>query len=184
MEKSRGHAVALHQAHGAGIAVRQDGLCCVATARHDSLQPRRNIAQRGVPTHGYKLSAALWAAALEWPQHPFGVVAALGIAGHLGTQSTGGLGMRRVALHLDGHAERHSGQQGTGVRAIVRAGAEYLVAAGLCLCSAVVAAVNQGVGVCHGLIQLCRPQGLAGFLASNAVYWPAFGSPGNFALDS
>ena len=109
VEKSRRHAVALHQAHGAGIAVGQDGLCGVATARHDGLQPRRNIAQRGVPTHGYKLSAALWAAALEWPQHPFGVVAALGVAGHLGTQSTCGLGMRRVTLHLDGHAERDGG---------------------------------------------------------------------------
>jgi len=52
------------------------------------------------------------------------------------------------------------------------------------LCSAVVAAMNQDVGGCHGLIQLCRPQGLAGFLASNAVDWPAWGSPGNFALDS
>ena len=49
------------------------------------------------------------------------VVGTFGVFSHLGTQGAVGMGMRRVAVHFDGHATLHVGQQRAGVGAVVRA---------------------------------------------------------------
>ena len=120
VEEARGHAVALYQAHGAGVAVGQDGL---GVARRDVAQARGNVVQGFVPAHFHKLAAALGTAALERFEQTLRVVGALGVARDLGAEYAPGLRVRRVAVHLDGHAVLHAGDQGAGVRAIVRAGA-------------------------------------------------------------
>ena len=122
VEKARCHRLPLQQAHGAGVAVRQDGL---RIARRDGLQPLRNVAQRLVPAHALELAAALGAGALHREQHPLGVLHPLRVAGDLGAQRAVGGRVVRVALDADhpvvGHGDAHS----AGVGAVVRAGAAH-----------------------------------------------------------
>jgi len=119
VEEARGHALALHHAHGAGVAVGQDGL---GGARRDLAQPRGDVVQRLVPRHLHELAAALGPDALERPEHALGVLRAFGVARHLGAQRAVGGGMVGIALQpddlvaLDGDAHR------AGVRTVVRAG--------------------------------------------------------------
>ena len=126
MKEACGHALALHQSHGAGVAIGQDGLRAVGAIRSDGLEASRNIAQRCFPTNGLKLARAFGSDALERLQDAIPVVSALGVARHLGTQCATGVRMLRVATHLDGNAVAHRGQQRTGVGAVVRAGAQDL----------------------------------------------------------
>ena len=122
VEEARGHAVALHQAHGAGVAVGQDGL---RVARGDGLQPGGDGVERLVPADGLEAAAALGAHAAQRLQHALAVIRALGIARHLGAQRA----MRGRVLGVTGHADDaatlHRDLQRTGVGAVVRACALY-----------------------------------------------------------
>ena len=116
IEKARGDALALHQAHGACVAVGQDGFGCTL---RDSGQPAGNVVQRGIPTHPLKLARAFGAHAFEWVQHALRVVAALGITRYFSTQGPVGVAVVWVALHLDSHAILHCGDQGAGIGAVM-----------------------------------------------------------------
>ena len=123
VEKPSRHAFALNLAHGAGIAVGQDGF---GIARRNNFEARCNVAERRVPAHRLELAAAFGADALEGLQQPLGMVGALGVARNLVAQHAAGLGMIRVALHPGCDAVFHGGQQGAGVGAVMRAGAAHL----------------------------------------------------------
>ena len=128
VKEARRHALALHQAHGAGVAVGQDGL---RVARRDRAQALGNGVERLVPGDGGELAAALGAAAFQRLQQPIRVVGALGVLGHLGAEYAVGQRVGRVALHFDRAAVLHGGHQGTGVGAVVRAGAAHQYRLGL-----------------------------------------------------
>ena len=124
VEETAVHALALHHAHGASVAVGQDGF---GRAGRNRLQALRNIGQGFVPADGRELAAALGARALERGEHPLRVVRALGVLADLGAQHAVGVGVGGVALHACGHAVLvHGGQQRAGVGAVVRAGAADL----------------------------------------------------------
>ena len=149
VEEAPVHALALHQAHGARVAVGLDGL---RVARGDPTQARGDVRQRLVPGHGRELAAALGAAALEGGEDALGVVGALGVFGHLGAEHAAGLRVRRVALHARGHAVLHGGEQGAGVGAVVWAGAAHLASGG---CAGVLI-VEHGVMVIKAKAARCR----------------------------
>ena len=121
IEKTHGDGLALHHAHGAGVAVGEDAL---RVARCNALEFGGDGVQGFVPTHPHELTAALGTAALQGMQHPLGVVGALGVARHLGAQDAIGERVVRVALHLHRHAVLHGGQQRTGVGTVVGASAQ------------------------------------------------------------
>jgi len=114
------HAFALHQPHGAGVAVGQDGL---RVAPGNVAEPGRDVGQRRIPAYRLKLARAFGADAFEWLQDALWVVSALGVARHLGTQRAIGVRVCRVAMYLDRHAVFHGRQQRAGVGAVMRAGA-------------------------------------------------------------
>ena len=122
VEEARGHALALHLAHGAGIAVGQDGL---RVARRDGVQPAGDVIQRLVPADGFEPAAAFGADPLERGEDAVRVVAALGVARDLGAQRPVGGAVVGIALHPHGHAVLDRGQQGTGVGAVMRTGAAH-----------------------------------------------------------
>ena len=119
VEKAPVHALALHQAHGAGIAVGQDGL---RVGLGDAVQPGADIGQRIVPAHRLKLAAALGPHPLHRLQHPVGMVAALGVFADLGAKHAAGVRMQGVAADLGGYAIDHRGDQRAGVGAVMGAG--------------------------------------------------------------
>ncbi|MNV98985.1 hypothetical protein D3C71_1942990 [compost metagenome] len=88
MEKAPVHAFGLHKAHGARVAVRQNGL---RVARGNRVQSGRNIRKRLVPTHWLEPAAPLGPHALERLEHTALVVGALGVLAHLGAQHAVGL---------------------------------------------------------------------------------------------
>jgi hypothetical protein len=123
VEEARCHALALHQAHGAGIAVGQYrfGLAC-----GNGVEARGDVAQRFAPTPtGSKRPAPLGPHPLERLKNALGVVGSLGVARHLGAQHAARVGVVRIALHTDGAALLHRGQQCAGIGAIVGAGAAH-----------------------------------------------------------
>ncbi len=63
VEEARGHALALQQAHRAGVAVGHDRL---GVSRGDRHQSRRDVGQRLVPAHADEFAAPLAPDALEW----------------------------------------------------------------------------------------------------------------------
>ena len=101
MEKPRCHAFGLHQAHGAGITVRNNRL---RVAPGNVLQACGNIGERCLPADRLELAGSLGAAAFEWLQHTLRMVGSLGIAGDFGAQHAACLGMGRIALHPHGNA--------------------------------------------------------------------------------
>ena len=117
--EARGHALALHQAHRAGIAVGQDRL---GVARGDGLQTRRDIGKRFVPAHRHEAPFTLLADAPQRRQHAFRVIGALGIAADLGAQHAMRGGVLGVAGHAGDAATLHGDLQRAGVGAVVRAG--------------------------------------------------------------
>ena len=123
VKKAPIHRFALHQPHGAGVAVGQDGLC---VARGDGFQPRGDFIQRRIPRDRLEAPFALGAHAAQRRQDALGVVRALGVARHFGTQHAVGRRVRRVAAHAHGAAVVHRGDQAAGVGAVVRAGADDL----------------------------------------------------------
>ena len=125
VEEAPVHALALHQAHGAGVAVRHDGF---GVACGNLGQARGDVGQGFVPADLRELAAAFGAAALERREDAVLVVSALRVFGDLGAEHAAGLRVRRIALHAHGHAVLHRGQQGAGVRAVVRTGAAHGVA--------------------------------------------------------
>ena len=123
VKKAPIHRFALHQAHGAGVAVGQDGL---RLARGNGAQPRGDLIQRRAPRDRLEAPLALGAHAAQRRQDALGVVRALGVARHFGTQHAVGRRVRRVAAHAHGAAVVHRGDQAAGVGAVVRAGADDL----------------------------------------------------------
>ncbi len=122
VEEAVVHALALHQAHGAGKAVGQDGF---GLARGNRRQARGDVLQRLVPGHRCKLAAALGAGALERGEDALGVVRALGVTRDLGAQHAARGRVRGVALHAHGAPVLHGGQQRAGIRAVVGTGAAH-----------------------------------------------------------
>ena len=120
MKKAPVHALALYQSHGASVAIGQHGL---AAAAGNAVQALGDIGQGFIPAHGFKLAAALGAAALERGQQALGVVAALGVFADLAAQHAAGVWVGGVALYLDGNAALYRGNQRAGVGAVMRAGA-------------------------------------------------------------
>ncbi|MPM26104.1 hypothetical protein SDC9_72605 [bioreactor metagenome] len=114
------HALALHHAHGACVAVGQHRL---GVAPRDGVQARRDVCQRFVPRHGDELAASLGAHALERREHTLGVIGALGVFADFGTQHAAGEAVIGVSAHFGGDAVDHGGDQGAGIRAVVGAGA-------------------------------------------------------------
>ena len=123
VKKTSVHALALHQSHGAGIAVWQYGF---GRAPGNAVQALGNIAQRFVPAHRGEMAAAFGAAAFERLQHSPGVVGAFGVLADLGAEHAARVSVFCIALHLGGRAIDHRGEQGAGVRAVMRAGTAYL----------------------------------------------------------
>ena len=119
VEEARRHRFALHQTHGAGIAVGQHRLRIV---RHRAFQPRGDRVERFIPADAGELALALVADPLHRIQQPVRVVSAFGIARHLGTQHAGRGRVLRVAAHLGRDAILDGHQQGAGIGAIMRAG--------------------------------------------------------------
>ena len=106
VEKAPVHALALHHAHGACVAVGEDGL---GIFLGNQMQALGDITQRFIPVDGGELARALGAAALERLQHAFGVIAALGVFADLGAQHATGVTMFCIALNLDGNTVGHGG---------------------------------------------------------------------------
>jgi hypothetical protein len=119
VEEAHCHRFALQQAHGAAIAVRQDGL---RIARGDRLQTRGDLVQCLVPGDLFELALALLADAAQRGQDAVRVVGAVDVARHLGAQHAGGGRMIRVALDLRRDAIFHGHVDGAGIGAIMGAG--------------------------------------------------------------
>ncbi len=117
VEEARGHAFTLHQAHGAGIAVRQDGL---RAARRDPAQAGGDGVERLVPRNRCELALTLGANTLHRRQQPVRVVGAFGVAVDLGAEHPLRGRMLRIALHTRGTTALHGDEQGAGVGAVVR----------------------------------------------------------------
>ena len=119
VEKAQRHRFALHQAHGAAIAIRQDGL---RVAFCDWLQARCDGVEGLVPADAFEFALALAAHAAHRIQHAVRVIGAVDIARHLGAQHPGRGRMLRIALHFCRHAVFDFDEDGTGVGTIVGAG--------------------------------------------------------------
>ncbi len=91
-------AVALHMAHGAGIVIRPDAFA--AKAPFGVEERLGDALQRLVPADRLELSGALRAAAQQGPAEARGMVVALGVAGDLGADHAGGIGVGGAAAHL------------------------------------------------------------------------------------
>ena len=122
MKKPCCDGFALHQPHGAGVAVGQDGLR-ISSGNH--LQAGGDVIQRLVPTHGFKLTAAFGADAFERRKNTFGVISTFGVFGNFGAEHAIGHGMCRIALYLDRTTIFHGGEQGAGVWTVMRADAAH-----------------------------------------------------------
>ena len=127
VEQTPVHRLALHQPHGAGVAVGQDGL---RVACGDGCQPGGDFMERRIPADRLEAPLALGAGAAQRRQDALGVVRALGVARDLGAQHAVGGRVRRVAAHAHGTAVLHRRHQAAGVGAIVRAGAHHFVGLG------------------------------------------------------
>ena len=122
VEEAPGHALALHHAHGPGVAVGDDRLGVGEVGAGDRLQARGDVVERLVPAHRHEPAAALGADAFQRPQHAIGVVRALGVARNLGAQRAVRRRMERIAVHLHRPAVLDRDDDGAGVRAVVRTG--------------------------------------------------------------
>ncbi len=118
VKEARRHALALHQPHGARIAVWQDGL---RVARGDGGQAGGHGVQRLVPGNRLELAFALAADPLHWREQAVGVVSALRVARDLGAQHALGAGVIGISRHLGRATVFDGDEQGTGIRTIVRA---------------------------------------------------------------
>jgi hypothetical protein len=122
VEEARGHGLALHLSHGAGVAVGQHGL---GVARGNGFQPVGDVVQGLFPAHGFEAAFALLAHPFQGCQHAVGAVGAFSVSADLRTQRAvrgwvaGVAGHARDAAVFDGNAQR------AGVGAVVRAGAAH-----------------------------------------------------------
>ena len=121
IEKTHGDGFALHQAHGARVAVGQEFFRALLD---DGFEPLCDVGQGFLPTDALELATALGTCAFHRKKQTIRVVSAFGVARHLGAQHPVGHGVVGIALHFAGHTVLHGGDQRTGVRAIVRASAE------------------------------------------------------------
>ncbi|MDT4834220.1 hypothetical protein FQZ97_678540 [compost metagenome] len=121
VEEAPVHRFALHQAHGARIAVGEN---CFRF-RLQSPKMRGDIVQCSLPRDGLEAAAALGTDAFQGLHEPLGMVIAFDVAGHLGAQHAAGVRVGGVALQLHRHAVLDGGDERAGVGAIVRAGAQH-----------------------------------------------------------
>ena len=123
VEKARRHRLALHQAHGAAVAVRQDRL---RIARGDRFQAGRDGLQCFFPADALELALPLLAHAAQRMQQPVRMVGAFREARHLGAQHARRGRVIRIALDGCCHAIGHGDQQGASIGAVERAGGAHL----------------------------------------------------------
>ena len=90
-------AVALHQPHRAGVEIGPDRLAAMRRFRLE--EGFGDLVQRVVPADLLPGTAALFALAALRRQKPVGMVDALGIAGHLGADDAGRVGIGIAAAH-------------------------------------------------------------------------------------
>ncbi len=113
-------AVALHQPHGAGIVVRPDGLA--AMALHRAGEGLGDLVQRLVPAKRLESALAFGAAPAERLAQPVRMVEPLGVAGDLGADHAGRVGIAIGAAHLAEPAIRQAFDlERADARAIMRA---------------------------------------------------------------
>jgi len=124
VKEAGGDRLALHQAHGARVAVRHDGLW---VARRNGLQSADDVVQRLVPAHGLESARSLGPHAAQRPQDTIRVVGAFGVARNLGTQHAARRPMGGIPLNLQRHAVLYCSQKCAGVRAVVGARAAHHV---------------------------------------------------------
>src|SRR5471030_1059753 len=117
IEEARRDALALDQAHRAGVAVRQDGF---GRADCDFIQPLSSKCQRFIPAHRFEPALSLWTNATHRREQSIPMVSSFGIARHLRAKHALCGRMIGVAGHLDGAAVLHGDAHRTGVGAIVR----------------------------------------------------------------
>ena len=120
VEESHGHRFALHQPHGARVAVGQNLLRIFRRQRRESVHDGRD---RGVPVDGLEASLAFLADASHGMQQPVRMVRALGIACHFGTQDARGRPVLRSSGHLDCNTVLDVNLKPAGVGTVVGAGA-------------------------------------------------------------
>jgi len=119
VEETQRHRLALHQAHGAAIAVREDGL---RVARSDFAQALRDLVDRSLPADLFEFAFTLLAHAAHRMQHAIRRIGALDVARDLGAEHAGSGRMVRVATHRGGHAVLDGDEDGAGIGAVVGAG--------------------------------------------------------------
>ena len=124
VEEARRHRLALHQSHGAAIAVRQDRL---RRAAGDIAQLIGDLAKRFVPADALELALAFFADAAHRMQQAFRMVGAFGVARDLGAQHAGGGRMVGIAFDFGGDAVLDGDQQRAGIGAVMRAGRAHLL---------------------------------------------------------
>ena len=123
MKKPSSHAVALHLAHGASVAVGQYRL---RIALRNGLQPCGDGVQSFFPTDGFKTPLALGTHTLHGVQQTVGVVDAFGVTRHLGAQHAIGGGMIWVAMDCRDLTIHHRAHQGACVGAVVWTRPQYV----------------------------------------------------------
>ena len=91
-------AVALHEAHGAGVVVGPDRLAAISLRR--AKKRLGDLVERLVPADRREVARALGADPPQRPRQPVGMMEALGVAPDLGADHAGGIGIALGAAHL------------------------------------------------------------------------------------
>ena len=120
MEEARRHRFALHQPHGGGVAVRQNGL---RVARCNGLQARGGVVERLLLRERLDAPAALGAHPPQRLPQALGVINPLQVATKLWSLHAVGVRMRWVALLPNSAACTHGVDEATGVGSLVRTSA-------------------------------------------------------------
>ena len=110
-------AMEIHQAHGAGVGVRQDGFG--AELIDDRLVATRDFPQRPVPGNPLKPPGSLGAGPFQRMQDTQGGGQALRVILHLDTDRSPGERMFRVPGHGNDPAVFHADHQAAGIRTVM-----------------------------------------------------------------
>src|SRR3984885_7581406 len=111
------HGLALHETHGAGIAIRQDAFGIVGGDVPEALGDARN---RLFPRNSLEAPFSFLADAPHRMQQPLWVIGSLGVASHLGTENSRRRAVIRGARDLQSDAVLHVHLERTGIGTIVR----------------------------------------------------------------
>ena len=118
VEEAAVHAAAVEQAHGAGVAVGQDGFG--AELVRDRAQAFGDGVERFVPGDALEASRALGAHAALRIEQPLRVIFALEILRHFAAEEAARYGVVRIAAQTGGMVVLHGDQERAAVRAIQR----------------------------------------------------------------